>query len=151
MIRTRIKAAAAVAMTAAAAGGAVALAAAPAHATTGYNINGWNESACTNTYRANYCLWYSQGGQGGGWAGYSQKTDLDQGQVFNIGGGAGEGQYVLDNAASMSNGTTDCHVAVWDDYGEQGNYVNWLSPGYGGDLTSQLRNQDVSIDENTCS
>jgi hypothetical protein len=150
MIRKRIKAtAAAVAMAAAAAGGAVALAAAPAHA-TGWNINGWSESACSNRYGDNYCLWYSPGGGGGGWGSTARESDLDYGQTFNIGGGAGLGAGVWRDAASMSNGTSNCHVAVWTGIGETGD-VDWLNAGYGGNLTSALRNQNESIDYDTCS
>ena len=150
MIRNHLKTAVAgMAVAGLAVAGMAVAAPSPASATTGYNINGWNETSCSQTCRADYCLWYSQGGGGGGWAGYSTTTNLGS-QVFNIGSGAGEGKYVVDDAASMSNGTTNCHVAVWDNYNETGAYVNWLSPGDGGDLTSQLRNQDISIDKDTC-
>lgn len=150
MIRKRIKAtAAAVAMTAAAAGGAVALAAAPAHA-TGWNINGWSESACNNQYGDKYCLWYSPNGDGRGWGSTAHETDLDYGQVFTLGGGAGLNAGVWQDAGSMSNGTSNCHVAVWTGLGETGD-VDWLNAGWAGNLTSALHNHDESIDYDTCS
>jgi hypothetical protein len=68
----------------------------------------------------------------------------------------GYGQAVRNNAASMENGTPNCNVTTW----VYPNYVgdfNWLSPGEGGNLSpnandpQQLRNNEASIDLNTCS
>jgi Peptidase inhibitor family I36 len=125
----------------------VGLAAGPASASG--NIDGWHPTGCHN-YGEYYCLWYSPYGEGAGWGSSASSTDIISATFGNISGGAGQGQPVRNNAASMSNGTLHCHVTTWVDPHEQGAY-NWLDADWGGNLTSQLRNNEASININTCS
>lgn len=123
------------------------LAASPASASG--NIDQWQAYGC-HSYGDYYCLWYSQYGQGAGWGSNAAQTSVISSTFGNIGGGAGQGQPVRNNAASMSNGTLHCHVTTWVYPQEQGAY-NWLDAEWGGNLTSELRNNEASININNCS
>ena len=53
------------------------------------------------------------------------------------------------DAQSMSNGTPNCNVTVWQFTNSQGD-TDWLSPGWGGNLTSTVSDHDESISANHC-
>lgn len=133
------------------AAGAVGLSAGAANA-TGWNINGWTpSSACLNSPYL-YCLWYhaGQGTGGAGWGSTALNTGTISGTFFIGGSGAaGYGKPVRNDAASMSNGTTNCNVTTWVYPNYTGNY-NWLSPAYGGNLNYALVNNEASISANNC-
>jgi hypothetical protein len=151
---------AAAAVTFALAGTGVGLGAGSASAATSYHISGWTTgSGCIGTGDF-YCLWYFTGkGTGGyGWAGKATSTyNIPETTKFTISGSCplgsgsacGEGDYVYNDAESMSNATSDCNVTVWEDYNNAGD-ADWLSPVQAGNLTATLSDHDESIDANSC-
>jgi hypothetical protein len=147
----------------AAAGGLTAagigLTAGPASASGVYNIDQWSPSSACLTAGYDYCLWKGTGkGTGGsGWGNVTTKNtvvNLDQGSdspVFNslYGDGYGYNYIVYNDAGSMSDGTYDCNVTVWEYANAQGD-ADWLEPTDGGNLTSTLANHDESINYKNC-
>jgi hypothetical protein len=115
------------------------------------NIDSWVPgSTCHNAGHA-FCLWYGQGkGTGGAGWGSSGSVSTISG-TFTIGGSgqAGYGQPVRNDAGSMTNATSNCNVTTWVSPNYTGAF-NWLSPNHGGNLTSNLRNNEASISENNC-
>jgi hypothetical protein len=129
-------------------GGGV-LAAGPASA-SGTNINyygsGWYNCAEHNGNDF-YCLWYSPGLLNGVWGSTASGTGTISASFTDGDGG------VRNNAASMANDTSNCHVTTWVSPGYVGDF-NWLNEFWGGNLTSgsiPLRNNEASINTNTCS
>jgi len=127
----------------------IALTAGPASA-AGTNIDFYSNGAqtCANaTGSADfYCLWFSPGMTNGVWGTRNQNTGTITAS-FTQGDGA-----VRNNAASMANNTSNCNVTTWVSPNFVGNF-NWLHRGWGGNLTSgsiQLRNNEASINANTC-
>jgi hypothetical protein len=139
--------------------GSVALAG-PANASTGKNID-YYPAGWYNCYEHSasdfYCLWYHPGLTGGVWG-----TTSSYVKCLDPGGGAsgcitadftaGDGE-VRNNAASMADDTSNCHVTTWVSPGRVGDW-NWLYSSWGGNLTSTsslpLRNNEASIDYDTC-
>ncbi|MEV7710859.1 peptidase inhibitor family I36 protein [Streptomyces sp. NPDC088270] len=137
------------AATAMAAVGAVTLGLAPTASATSTNIDTWSSfwQPC-GTYM---CLYYSPNLTGASWtpAGTSD-SNLSGNKFANHGtGSAGAGQVVRNNAASMGNHTTNCHVAVFYSPGFKGD-ANWLHAGHAGNLNSALRNNNASIRVDSC-
>jgi hypothetical protein len=95
-----------------------------------------------------YCLWYSQGETGAVWGaiqmGYGTiiATFPDDGQL-------GQGKPVRNDAASMGNNSVNCNVTTWVSPNYTGAF-NWLKPGWEGNLTSNLHNNEASISANNC-
>lgn len=125
------------------------LAASPASA-SGTNINyyssGWSNCANHNPNDF-YCLWYSPGLLNGVWGSTAAGTSTISGSFTDGDGG------VRNNAASMADDTSNCHVTTWVYPGYTGDF-NWLNAFWGGNLTSgsiPLRNNEASINTNTCS
>ena len=115
-------------------------------------INAWVPGSTCSSAGHQFCLWYAQGkGTGGAGWGSSGSVGTISG-TFTIGGSgaAGYGQAVRNNAASMTNATTNCNVTTWYSPNYTGAF-NWLSPDEGGNLTSNLRNNEASISANNCS
>ena len=113
------------------------------------NIDGWHPTWCFTSSSYYYCLWYSPNGANAGWGSTSLSTPTISGTFF-LGSGAGKGAPVRNDAASMSNGTGNCHVTTWVYPNYQGAF-NWLDATWGGNLTSNLRNNEASINVNNCS
>ena len=119
---------------------------------TSTNISSWTPGSTCSNAGHQFCLWYAQG-QGTGGAGWGSSGSVSTiSGTFTIGGSgaAGYGQAVRNNAASMTNVTTNCNVTTWYSPGYTGAF-NWLSPDKGGNLTSNLRNDEASISANNCS
>ena len=119
---------------------------------SGTHITGWTPGTTCSAAGHQFCLWYAQG-QGTGGAGWGSSGSVGTiSGTFTIGGSgaAGYGQAVRNNAASMTNVTTNCNVTTWYSPNYTGPY-NWLSPDTGGNLTSTLHNNEASISANTCS
>ncbi|MEV0784930.1 hypothetical protein AB0I52_18535 [Streptomyces sp. NPDC050423] len=139
----------ALAATAMAAVGAVTLGLAPAAGATSTNIDTWSSfwQPC-GTY---LCLYYSPNLTNASWTPTrTSDKDLAGNKFANHGTGtAGAGQVVRNNAASMGNNTTNCHVAVFYSPGWKGD-ANWLHAGYAGNLNGDLRNNNASIRVDSC-
>jgi hypothetical protein len=139
---------------------AVAVSAGPSSAGTGANIDTWSRvDGCASTGHV-YCLWYLTGkGTGGyGWGGNSTTAvNIPDSATFTIPGSCpftycGSGAAVRDDAESMSDASSVCHVTVWSANDAQGDW-NWLDAGEGGNLTTSspvLANHDESIGANNC-
>ena len=117
---------------------------------SGSNINSWVPGSTCSAAGHQFCLWYAQGKGTGCRLGGSGSIGTITG-TFTIGGSgaAGYGQAVRNNAASMTDATTNCNVTVWVSPNYTGDY-NWLSHQEGGNLTSNLRNNEASISANNC-
>ncbi len=115
------------------------------------NIDQWTPGNTCSNAGFQFCLWYAQGqGTGGaGWGGRGSVGTISG--TFTIGGSsqAGYGQAVRNNAASMTNVTSNCNVTVWVSPNYTGDF-NWLHPDKAGNLTSNLRNNEASISANNC-
>jgi hypothetical protein len=115
------------------------------------NIDQWTPGSTCSNAGFQFCLWYAQGqGTGGaGWGGRGSVGTISG--TFTIGGSsqAGYGQSVRNNAASMTNVTSNCNVTVWVSPNYTGDF-NWLHPDKAGNLTSNLRNNEASISANNC-
>jgi Peptidase inhibitor family I36 len=114
-------------------------------------IDSWVPGSTCSSAGHQFCLWYAQGkGTGGAGWGSSGSVGTISG-TFTIGGSsqAGYGQAVRNNAASMTNATSNCNVTVWVSPNYTGAF-NWLSPDHGGNLTANLRNNEASISANNC-
>ncbi|MGW7376781.1 hypothetical protein DEJ48_04040 [Streptomyces venezuelae] len=129
--------------------GAGALTLAPTAGATSWNIDKWPSfwQPC-GTYM---CLYYSPNLDNASWTPTSTSDkDLGGNKFGNHGTGtAGAGQVVRNNAASMGNNTTNCHVATFVSPNFQGD-ANWLHAGHGGNLNSTLRNNEASIRVDSC-
>jgi hypothetical protein len=127
----------------------------PASASTGTNVDyyaaGWADCDAYS-FADLYCLWYSPGLINGVWGSTSSYTSTISGTFSNDSyGTGGVGEDVRNNAASMAS-WTDCHVTTWVSPGREGDW-NWVDVLWGGNLTSgsiQLRNNEASIDTDTC-
>jgi hypothetical protein len=114
------------------------------------NISSWDTYSapvrCTSTQiTVYYCLYYSQGANGAVWRGIETSTPTISGIFYDDGqGSAGVGQGVRNNAASAENASLNCNVGIWVFPYYQGD-SNWLSPGRGGNLSANLRNNEASI------
>lgn len=117
------------------------------------NINaGYAGFACSyGTGGDAYCLWYSQGQAGGVWGSNAPGVGPISG-TFG-GGGAGSGAAVRNDAASMTDNVTNCHVTTWV-YSNYTGPANYLTATEWGNLTSNatfpLRNNEASIDYDSC-
>ena len=105
------------------------------------------ESGCSSGSWA-YCLWYGQNIGGAMWGTTQQRFGTIIATFPN--NGAGAGKPVRNDAASMADNTSDCNVTTWVDPNYTGAF-NWLEPGWWGNLTSNLRNNEASISYNSCS
>ncbi|MCX4730593.1 hypothetical protein [Streptomyces sp. NBC_01363] len=136
------------AATAVAAVGAVTLGLAPAASASSENVDIWPSfwQPC-GTYM---CLYYSPNLTNASWTPTrTSDADLAGNKFANHGtGSAGAGQVVRDNAASMGNNTTNCHVTVFSKTDFHGN-TNWLRAGHAGNL-KDLRNDNASIRVDGC-
>lgn len=128
---------------------AATLALAPTAGATSTNIDTWSSfwQPC-GTYM---CLYYSPNLTNASWTpSGTSDSDLSGNKFANHGtGSAGAGQVVRNNAASMGNNTTNCHVAVFYSPGFKGD-ANWLHAGRAGNLNGDLRNNDASIRVDSC-
>lgn len=125
--------------------------AAPSSASAGSaNVNMWSSfwQACGNYY----CLYYYDNLSNKGWAPPSSSTPTIQGSYNVWPDGSlyyGITYAVRNTATSMGNNTTNCHVTTWYSPNWGGNW-NWLDSGWAGNLNSSLRNNEASININTC-
>lgn len=149
-VRFKAKRTAALLATLVTVGAAAAVAAPAAHAD---KIDTWKPGTWSQPC-GSYCLYYSQGLYGGCYKDSVDVYDLNYVIFENCGeGSAGVGQRVGNNAASMGNKDTDCNVTAWYHAGWTApsyTYENWLDPGYSGNLTSVMRNNERSINVNSC-
>ncbi|MFF2330134.1 MULTISPECIES: hypothetical protein [unclassified Streptomyces] len=141
---------AALVATAVAAVGAAALGTTPAAAADkSTNIDTWSSfwQPC-GTYM---CLYYSPNLTNASWTpSGTSDANLSGNKFANHGtGSAGAGQVVRNNAASMGNHTTNCHVTVFYSPDFKGDR-NWLRAGHAGNLNADLRNNDASIRVDGC-
>jgi hypothetical protein len=116
------------------------------------NIDSWKPGSTCSSAGHQFCLWYGQG-DGTGGAGWGSSGDVGTiTGTFTIGGSgaAGYGQAVRNNAASMTDATSNCNVTTWYSPNSTGPF-NWLKPDEAGNLTSGLRNNEASISANSCS
>lgn len=101
------------------------------------SVSSWQTSSRCN-YDTGYffCLYYSPNHQGG-MKGYNTT------QVPTISGNFDDGHVIRNDAASMEDGVyCDARTWVYPNYNGDSNYV---MGGYGGNLTSNLRNNEASI------
>ncbi|MFF4345062.1 hypothetical protein ACFY00_34730 [Kitasatospora sp. NPDC001540] len=111
--------------------------ASPAAASSGY---------CANTYDA--CLFYSPG-YAGGYFGDGEGTTkgyetYQYSSTYTFGGGgAGSGQYVRNNAASVFNYNINDSLTIYYSPGGYG-VSQFFRPNTGGNLISALRNNNAS-------
>ncbi|MER8088870.1 peptidase inhibitor family I36 protein [Streptomyces sp. NPDC058316] len=128
---------------------AAALGLAPTAGATSTNIDTWSSfwQPC-GTYM---CLYYSPNLTNASWTpSGTSDADLSGNKFGNHGtGSAGAGQVVRNNAASMGNNTTNCHVTVFYSPSFKGD-SNWLHAGHAGNLNTRLRNNDASIRVDSC-
>jgi hypothetical protein len=94
-----------------------------------------------------YCLWYGPNYTGAEWG--SQVSSYKTITATFPDNGTGEGQPVRNNAASMGDATAGCNVTTWFSPGFVGPF-NWLEPGWAGNLTANLRDNEASISYNHC-
>ncbi|MFG2117513.1 hypothetical protein [Streptomyces sp. NPDC048710] len=103
---------------------------------TDTGVSSWPTSSRCNDQGYFFCLYYSPN-HAGGMKGY---YDI---QVPTISGNFSDGHVIRNDAASMEN-PVYCDVRTW----VYPNYVgdsNYVIGGYGGNLTSRLRNNEASI------
>ncbi|WP_329375672.1 peptidase inhibitor family I36 protein [Streptomyces sp. NBC_01351] len=112
-------------------------------------VSGWNTASApvrcsVNIQRKDVCLYYSPGAEGAmWWTSFSYDAAID-GTFSDDGyGSAGAGQQVRNNAASAENSTA-CRLGIWV-YPNYVGDVNWVPAYRGGNLTSNLRNNEASI------
>ncbi|HEY9438575.1 MAG TPA: hypothetical protein VIS29_07970 [Streptomyces sp.] len=126
-----------------------AFALAPTAGATSTNIDTWSSfwQPC-GTYM---CLYYSPNLDNASWTPTrTSDADLAGNKFADHGtGSSGAGQVVRNNAASMGNNTTNCHVATFYSTSFRGD-ANWLHAGHAGNLTSGLRNNEASIRVDSC-
>ncbi|MFI1753594.1 hypothetical protein [Streptomyces sp. NPDC020571] len=129
--------------------GAGTLTLAPSAGATSWNIDTWSSfwQPC-GTYM---CLYYSPNLDNASWTPTRTSDANLGGNTFaNHGtGSAGAGQVVRNNAASMGNNTTNCHVTTFVSPNFTGD-ANWLHAGHAGNLNSRLRNNEASIRVDSC-
>jgi hypothetical protein len=111
-----------------------------------HNENNGN-NACNNSLWY-YCLWYSQNYTGAEWG--SKVSSYSTITATFPDNGTGEGRPVRNDAASMGDATESCNVTTWYSPGFVGAF-NWLEPGWTGNLTANLHNNEASISYNSCS
>jgi hypothetical protein len=99
------------------------------------------------------CLWYHTELNGAYWGSSGNAVDLDtSGPTFNLSNYStnpaartqGLNQRVANNAGSMANGTSNCTVDTYVYGNFTGNYDH-LSPGWAGNLSGDLHNNEGSI------
>lgn len=97
-----------------------------------------------------YCLWYSPNSGGSMWGSawiHTPDINYTSAYLFRT-AGAGQGQYVRNNAASFASGVT-CSATVYY-------YTNFRGPsqtvggGQGASLNPTMRNEDASIQLTNC-
>jgi hypothetical protein len=118
----------------------------PAYTGTNISYGPVGNSGCRDSGWA-YCLYYHQNLGGAYWGTNQQTFGTITAKFPN--NGAGQGQPVRNNAASMADDTQTCNVTTW----VYPNYVgdfNWLFPLFWGNLTPTLRNNEASISYNNC-
>lgn len=110
-------------------------------------VSGWNTASAPvrcGPQRRDVCLYYSPGAEGAIWWTASTSQNTIYGTFENDGyGSAGAGQNVRNNAASVEN-SAECRLGVWV-YPNYVGDVNWVPAYRGGNLTSNLRNNEASI------
>jgi hypothetical protein len=118
---------------------------------TEYNINTWENGGVCSSYGYSYvCLWYHPNLTGALWGTQNSFVDLDTASPTpkfnntNYGGSSGLGQPVANDAASMADATTFCTADTYV-YGNGTGDYDHLSPGWSGNLTAGLRNNEGSI------
>jgi hypothetical protein len=99
------------------------------------------------------CLWYHTELNGAYWSASGTAVDLDASDLtFNLSNDStnsadrkqGLNQRVANNAGSMANSTTNCTVDTYVYGNLTGNYDH-LSPGWAGNLSADLHNNEGSI------
>lgn len=117
-------------------------------------INTWLQGdRCFDNSGGYMCLWYHQGLDGAYWATEGTPIDLDSSRLtFGYSNYSvipsertqGLNQVVANNAGSMADGTSNCTVDTYVYGNFTGNYDH-LSPGWAGNLSSGLHNNEGSI------
>jgi hypothetical protein len=112
------------------------------------NISEWPSlSTCDPSGDFAFCLYYSPGRTGGRdarfYGGGNPRSEAVPVITGKFVGGIGNGKAARDNAASADNGV-ECNTGIWSSPDYQGN-SDWLSPGMGGNLGPDLRNNEASI------
>ncbi|WP_052443345.1 hypothetical protein [Streptacidiphilus neutrinimicus] len=117
---------------------------------TSTNIDSWSTSTAPVRCAKALCLYYSPNAEGAIWQnGEAGAGDLGYWSFANdnapgSNSGAGAGQGVRNNAASAENGATNCSMGIYV-YPNSTGDSNVLDPGRGGNLTSNLRNNEASV------
>jgi hypothetical protein len=96
-----------------------------------------------------YCLWYSPNETGAVWGSIKQMTVGTIIATYPDDGRAGQGKPVRNDAASMGDNSVNCNTTTWVGTNYTGDF-NWLKPGWEGNLTGSLRNNEASISSNNC-
>jgi hypothetical protein len=117
-------------------------------------INNWLKGVVCNIHSGWYaCLWYHTELDGAYWAMTGTSQDLDSSHAtFNFSNYStnaaertqGLNQIVANNAGSMADGTSNCTLDTYVYGNFTGNYDH-LSPGWAGNLSSGLHNNEGSI------
>ena len=119
-------------------------------------INDWllGSHCYTSSGNNDYmCLWYHTELNGAYWGTSGNAVDLDtSGLTFDLSNYStnpaartqGLNQRVANNAGSMANGTSNCTVDTYVYGNFTGNYDH-LSPGWAGNLSGDLQNNEGSI------
>ena len=115
------------------------------------NIDTWRQATCSfDGYLL--CLWYhpGQGTGGAGWGTNVPAFDIDNANppYFFLDGSPNNDGYhqgVRNNAGSMSNGSTNCLDYAFISPAYSGNPDNVLGPGWGGNLSPELHNNEASV------
>jgi hypothetical protein len=117
-------------------------------------INDWLlGSHCYTGAQGYMCLWYHTELNGAYWSASGTAIDLDtSGLTFNLSNYStnsaertqGLNQKVANNAGSMANSTSNCTVDTYVYGNFTGNYDH-LSPGWAGNLSGDLHNNEGSI------
>lgn len=114
-------------------------------------LQGWRCAADGNG--RNMCLWYHPGLDGAYWGAFGSPIDLDSTRMtFDLSNYSvipgestqGLNQIVANNAGSMADSTSNCTVDAYVYGNLTGNYDH-LSPGWAGNLSIGLHNNEGSI------
>ncbi|MFI2208007.1 hypothetical protein ACH47Z_46880 [Streptomyces sp. NPDC020192] len=118
---------------------------------TSTNIDYWSTDSAPVRCSKALCLYYNSGAEGAifynGMAGadYLRYFSFWDDHTAGVNSSNGAGQEVDNNAASAENGSVNCGEAIYVNSAGYGD-SNVLDPGRGGNLTSNLKNNEASLE-----